>query len=258
VFFTCLAVIYLPLQSSFTPKIATSVCAAYRPNDSNDQAGFAFGPIGRTGAADAMASSAGGNTAVSLSNSKGVYGGVTLDGAIVKVRHDINQKFYGTKPSVKDLMDGTVAPPPAARPLYDKLREYTELMVAKRNEPWPMGGQGSTHNGASADGGSTINSSFAATAGGGALQPRYVYGGAASSSPHSSSGSLSRQEQQQQQADDAAQQRFFEAQHRQHALNAAASVYNNTTPQQRQQIASATVTAASVAIASGAPDDVFV
>ena len=47
------------------------------------EAGLAFGPIGRTGAADAMASAAGGNTAVSLSNSKGIYGGVTLDGVSI-------------------------------------------------------------------------------------------------------------------------------------------------------------------------------
>jgi lipid-binding SYLF domain-containing protein len=44
------------------------------------EAGFAFGPIGRNGAAEVDASSGGVSTAVSLSNSKGIYGGVTLDG----------------------------------------------------------------------------------------------------------------------------------------------------------------------------------
>lgn len=44
------------------------------------EAGFALGPIGRQGAAEAMGSSAGVNASTSLSNSRGVYGGLTLDG----------------------------------------------------------------------------------------------------------------------------------------------------------------------------------
>jgi SH3 domain-containing YSC84-like protein 1 len=109
------------------------------------EAGFAFGPIGRNGCAEVDASSGGVSTALSLSNSKGIYGGVTLDGgrassvgvvgvifcalfssmlliqslmfsgSVIKVRHDINQKFYGREHSVKEILDGTVPCPPAAQ-----------------------------------------------------------------------------------------------------------------------------------------------
>ncbi len=44
------------------------------------EAAFAVGPIGRNGNAELMTSSAGVNTAVSVSNSKGLYAGLTLEG----------------------------------------------------------------------------------------------------------------------------------------------------------------------------------
>jgi lipid-binding SYLF domain-containing protein len=92
------------------------------------EAAFAFGPIGRTAAADAVGSGAGVNTATSISNSKGLYGGVSLDGSVIKTRKDINKKFYGRDYSVDEILNGSVACPPAAKPLYDKLAEYKRLV----------------------------------------------------------------------------------------------------------------------------------
>jgi len=96
------------------------------------EAGFAFGPVGRTGAAEALLSQSGANTALSLSNAKGIYGGLTLDGSVLKVRHDINKKFYGKDWTVTELLDGTVPCPPAGKPLYDKLAEYKALVLRRQ------------------------------------------------------------------------------------------------------------------------------
>jgi lipid-binding SYLF domain-containing protein len=51
------------------------------------EAGFALGPIGRQGAAEAMGSTAGLNASTSLSNSRGIYGGLTLDGMVLIYVH---------------------------------------------------------------------------------------------------------------------------------------------------------------------------
>lgn len=49
-----------------------------------------------------------------------------LLGSCLKVRHDINEKFYGLDCDVQKLLDGTMPAPPAALPLYEKLAEFKE------------------------------------------------------------------------------------------------------------------------------------
>ena len=88
--------------------------------------GVALGPLGRSVEATVMASNRSVDTAVSYSHSRGLYSGVTLDGALVSVRDDVNQKFYGRKVEPASLFDGTIRPPIAAEPLYAKLNEYSK------------------------------------------------------------------------------------------------------------------------------------
>ena len=91
------------------------------------EAGLAFGPIGRSGEASVMASTRSVDTAVSYSHSRGVFGGMSVEGAYVSVRDDVNRRFYGRDVDPKQLLDGTMPAPNAAGPLYHKLQEYEAL-----------------------------------------------------------------------------------------------------------------------------------
>ena len=75
-------------------------------------ASIAAGPFG------AGASAATANTSVDLlsfSRSKGLYGGVSLQGAAVAVRSGLNRAFYGREISMTDiLVRGEVSNPKAA------------------------------------------------------------------------------------------------------------------------------------------------
>ena len=55
--------------------------------------------------------------------SKGAYAGVAFEFGGIRTRNSLNRKFYGFQASPKDLLNGTIPPPIAAKPLYDELRE---------------------------------------------------------------------------------------------------------------------------------------
>jgi lipid-binding SYLF domain-containing protein len=84
--------------------------------------GIAVGPVGRT----SQVSTSPDHTqwtlhpAYSYAHSQGLFMGVSLEGSILSVRHDVNAKFYGraglTGEQVLDL-----PPPKAAEPLYVSL-----------------------------------------------------------------------------------------------------------------------------------------
>ena len=88
------------------------------------ETGLAFGPLGRSAEASVMASTRGMDTSVSYSHSRGAFAGMSIEGAVVSVRDDVNRNFYGTDVNPSDLFDGAVSAPTAARPLYHKLAEY--------------------------------------------------------------------------------------------------------------------------------------
>merc|ERR1719231_1951994 len=83
--------------------------------------------MGRSGEASVMASTRSLDTAVSYSHSRGVFGGMSVEGAYVTVRDDVNRKFYGRDVDPRKLLDGTMPAPNAAAPLYHKLEEYEAL-----------------------------------------------------------------------------------------------------------------------------------
>lgn len=81
------------------------------------EAGLSFGPIGRNYSKERYSNDA-------YSHSKGIYGGISLQGAMVTVRSDVNHKYYGREISATKIMTGEVPAPVNAKPLYDKLDEY--------------------------------------------------------------------------------------------------------------------------------------
>jgi lipid-binding SYLF domain-containing protein len=82
------------------------------------------GPVGRTaeGATDAQLHA----EILSYSRTRGLFAGVSLDGAVVKQDQDDNKNLYGRKLTAREiLIDGIVAPPPEAEPLVQTLAKYS-------------------------------------------------------------------------------------------------------------------------------------
>lgn len=57
----------------------------------------------------------------SYSKTKGLFAGVSLEGSVIATRNDANEKLYGQRVTAKELLNGTIAPPPEADMLYRAL-----------------------------------------------------------------------------------------------------------------------------------------
>lgn len=80
------------------------------------------GPVGRstTAETDAMMKA----EILSWSRSRGVFAGVSLEGATLRPDHDDNTKVYGHPVSQREILEGRIPPPPAATRLYDELNRW--------------------------------------------------------------------------------------------------------------------------------------
>ncbi len=85
-------------------------------------ASIAAGPVGRTANA---------NTDLKLdaeilawSRSKGLFAGISLNGASLRPDHDVNADLYGRKMNNREVLMGNVQPPPGARALISELDQY--------------------------------------------------------------------------------------------------------------------------------------
>jgi lipid-binding SYLF domain-containing protein len=88
------------------------------------EASVTAGPVGRTaeGATDAQLHA----EILSYSRTRGLFAGVSLDGAVVKQDRDDNKNLYGRNVTAKELLiDGTVPPPAEARGLDSTLAKYS-------------------------------------------------------------------------------------------------------------------------------------
>lgn len=83
----------------------------------------AVGPVGRSGSAELHISETGLAPAFSYSHSRGLFAGISLDGALILARHDVNHKFYGRAVKPLEILGGSMPIPRAASPLYNALRE---------------------------------------------------------------------------------------------------------------------------------------
>jgi lipid-binding SYLF domain-containing protein len=72
----------------------------------------ALGTWGRTAEATNIISNKGIGCNIALSYSKGIFGGLSVEGAVCNPRKAVNQKFYGKKVSPKEILfDGAVEVP---------------------------------------------------------------------------------------------------------------------------------------------------
>jgi lipid-binding SYLF domain-containing protein len=84
-------------------------------------ASVAAGPVGRHASADTDWKM---NAEIlTYSRAKGVFAGVTLNGAAVRRDDDSTDAFYGHEIPTRDILTGQVAPPPGSRAFLDSIRE---------------------------------------------------------------------------------------------------------------------------------------
>ena len=87
---------------------------------------LAVGPLGRSGEASAAMNAEMKMSAMfSYSMSRGLYGGVTIEGTVLLDRPDANRKTYGKQLSAQEILTGHVEPPQFAMPLVGRLEEIT-------------------------------------------------------------------------------------------------------------------------------------
>jgi SH3 domain-containing YSC84-like protein 1 len=82
---------------------------------------IAAGPVGRNAEAAGAASLKGVAGVFAYSKTKGLFAGVSLEGSVLIERSDANEKLYNAKVTARQLLEGSIRPPPAADPLLNVL-----------------------------------------------------------------------------------------------------------------------------------------
>jgi lipid-binding SYLF domain-containing protein len=93
-------------------------------------AGIAAGPVGRDASANTDWKMNSG--ILTYSRAKGLFVGATLNGANVRADADSTRAFYGHDASFRAILEGKVAPPPAAHEFLAQIRQnFHEANAAK-------------------------------------------------------------------------------------------------------------------------------
>jgi lipid-binding SYLF domain-containing protein len=82
----------------------------------------AAGPVGRDATAQTDATMKA--EILSWSRSRGVFGGLSLQGGTLRADDDVNQALYGQKETNSDILTGKVKPPADATSFLDALSQY--------------------------------------------------------------------------------------------------------------------------------------
>jgi len=86
-------------------------------------ASVAAGPVGRT--ADAQTDAYMNAEILAWSRARGVFAGISLNGATLRQDYDMNQELYGSRLSNKEVLTGNQEPPAAARELIAQLNRFS-------------------------------------------------------------------------------------------------------------------------------------
>jgi lipid-binding SYLF domain-containing protein len=88
----------------------------------------AAGPVGRHAAAatDAKMNA----ELLTYSRSKGLFAGISLDGAVVQADRSGDRAMYGENVNRRQIVDGSVRVPEAAEPLLKEIAQYTQAKQA--------------------------------------------------------------------------------------------------------------------------------
>ena len=80
----------------------------------------AAGPVGRDLQADVTTTSA----VYTYSRSKGLFAGLTLEGAIIATQKSANDRYYGREAGARPILAGSITPPQGAERLVELLNRY--------------------------------------------------------------------------------------------------------------------------------------
>ncbi len=83
------------------------------------------GPVGRSGNAETDAAMKA--EILAYSRSRGVFAGVSLEGATLRPDNDDNEKIYGKPVKMREILHGEVQPPASASALYSVLNRYAPV-----------------------------------------------------------------------------------------------------------------------------------
>jgi len=86
-------------------------------------ASAAAGPVGRAASAETDAQMHA--QLLTYSRSRGLFAGISLEGATLRPDDDANKDLYGKASSNQDIVHGSMAPPPAAARLLGELNKYS-------------------------------------------------------------------------------------------------------------------------------------
>ncbi|CAA7259976.1 unnamed protein product [Cyclocybe aegerita] len=104
---------------------------------------LALGPLGRNGEASGSLSTNGKVAAMySYSKTRGLFGGVSVEGSVIVEREDANVQAYESPVTARMLLGGAVDPPPWAMPLIKTLEACTGMPGNREwvDEPRTPGG----------------------------------------------------------------------------------------------------------------------
>jgi SH3 domain-containing YSC84-like protein 1 len=82
--------------------------------------GAAAGPVGRTAEAGIAPQAA----MYTYSRSQGLFAGISLEGAVIATRDEVNADYYGKPVAARDILSGKVQPPEGAQKLQQVLSKY--------------------------------------------------------------------------------------------------------------------------------------
>lgn len=95
-------------------------------------ASVAGGPVGRTAAAQTDAEMRA--EMLAWSRARGLFAGVSLNGASLRPDRDGNEELYGTKMNTRQVLDSSHPRPPAADALIHELDHHSRMSDADRSE----------------------------------------------------------------------------------------------------------------------------
>lgn len=93
----------------------------------------AAGPVGRNAEVAGAASTRGVAGVFAYSETKGLFAGVSLEGSMLVERKDANEKLYNSRVSARQLLGGSIRPPPSAAPLMNILNSRAFSGSARMN-----------------------------------------------------------------------------------------------------------------------------
>lgn len=96
----------------------------------------AVGPIGRNAEGSGAVNSKGKVAAIySYSKTKGLFGGISVEGSVIVERQDANRMAYGGSISVKQILSGAIGSPIWASDLVDEIEKCTSHSRRHRLQP---------------------------------------------------------------------------------------------------------------------------